>query len=94
MLLPAKSSRTARQVPHRAGSGHLTESAGMARGSRSIGIEQDSGRRTELVEWRAVSAWCQAVLAIQWLWRLSTLWVAVTSRHADGAAALSLRRNR
>ena len=37
---------------------------------------------------------CQAVLAIQWLWSLSRLWVAVTNRHSDCAAALPLRMNR
>ena len=36
----------------------------------------------------------QAVLAIQWLWSLSRLWVAVTSRHSDCAAARPLRMNR
>jgi hypothetical protein len=34
---------------------------------------------------------CQAVLVIQWLWSLSRLWVAVTNRHSDCAAALPLR---
>ncbi len=38
--------------------------------------------------------WCQAVLAIQWLWSLSRLWVAATNRHSDCAAALPLRMNR
>ena len=37
---------------------------------------------------------CQAVLAIQWLWSLSRLCVAVTNRHSDCAAALPLRMNR
>ena len=36
----------------------------------------------------------QAVSAIQWLWSLSRLWVAVTNRHSDCAAALPLRMNR
>src|SRR5436190_8039027 len=36
---------------------------------------------------------CQVVLAIQWLWSFSRLWVAVTSRHSDRAAALPLRIN-
>ena len=38
--------------------------------------------------------WCQAVLAIQWLWSLRRLWVAATNRHSDCAAALPLRMNR
>ena len=37
---------------------------------------------------------CQAGVAIQWLWSLSRLWVAVTSRHSDRAADLPLRMNR
>ena len=37
---------------------------------------------------------CQAVLAIQWLWSFSRLWVAVTNRHSDCAAALPRRMNR
>ena len=37
---------------------------------------------------------CQAGVAIQWLWSLSRLWVAATSRHSDRAADLPLRVNR
>ena len=35
----------------------------------------------------------QAVLAIQWLWSLSMLWVAATNRNSDCTAALPLRMN-
>ena len=37
--------------------------------------------------------WCQAVVATQWVWSLSRLWVAATNRHSDWAAALPLRMN-
>ncbi len=33
------------------------------------------------------------MLAIQWVWSLSMLWVAVTNRHSDCAAALPVRMN-
>jgi len=35
----------------------------------------------------------QAVLAIQWLWSLSRLWVAATSRNSECTAALPRRMN-
>jgi len=35
----------------------------------------------------------QAVLAIQWLWSLSRLWVAATNRNSECTAALPLRMN-
>ena len=35
----------------------------------------------------------QAVLAIQWLWSLSMLWVAATNRNSECTAALPLRMN-
>ena len=37
---------------------------------------------------------CQAGVAIQWLWSLNRLWVAVISRHSDCAAARPRRMNR
>jgi hypothetical protein len=49
-------------------------------------------RGTALCELRFFAS--QAVLAIQWLWSLRRLWVAVTKRHSDCAAALPLRMNR
>ena len=45
---------------------------------------RSGGRADRVMERRVVR--CQAVLAIQWLWSLSRLWVAVTNRHSDCAA--------
>jgi hypothetical protein len=61
-------------------------SSGGTRAGRKVG--QRAGRKV------TPRSLCQAVLAIQWLWSLSRLCVAVTNRHSDCAAALPLRMNR
>ena len=67
-----------------------------SRGRRNIRNERESGdpgggSMEPRLTCRPV---CQAVLAIQWLWSLSRLCVALTNRHSDCAAALPLRMNR
>ena len=44
--------------------------------------------------WLIADPVCQAGLAIQWLCSFNRLWVAVTNRHSDCAAARPLRMNR
>lgn len=77
-------------------SSHRGLSSGRLHSDQAVGISGISG----ICEWLGVSAEtrfvtgvavCQAVLAIQWLWILRRLWVAVTNRHFDRAAALPLR---
>jgi hypothetical protein len=64
----------------------------LPRGRRKMRKERESDpagrfRRTALSR----RSLCQAVLAIQWLWSFSRLWVAATNRHSDRAADLPLR---
>ena len=65
-------------------------------GRRKMRKERDFGLGTfplRNVFARAPPRWCQAVLAIQWLWSLRMLWVAATNRISECAAALPLRMN-
>ena len=74
-----------------------TSAIAMARGRRKMRKERESGSAACSAEprsCRVARSPCQAVLAIQWLWSLSRLWVAATNRHSDCAAALPLRMNR
>ena len=76
-------------------SGSLTNSAASARGCRSIREEGESARGSKGRRGCGLpTRLSQAGLAIQWVWSLSRLCVAVTNRHSECAADLPLRMNR